>query len=191
MMGIVLTAAPALAPLFRSEQQMRLLVEIFHGEPASGAELARRTGIPQQTVARELARLERAGLIVTEAIGTAKLARPADSLPYLEPLRQLLGYAGGVVPALAAALGAFERIDEVFIFGSWARRYHGEPGHPPNDIDVAVVSATLTRFDLAEIRLAIEADTGTSIDLFVVRPDSERLDDLRDGAVPVLVRSST
>ena len=35
-------ATPALIPLFRSAQQMRLLAEIFHGQPAAGAELARR-----------------------------------------------------------------------------------------------------------------------------------------------------
>jgi hypothetical protein len=37
-------AAPTLAPLFRSSQQMRLLAEIFYGQPAPGAELARCTG---------------------------------------------------------------------------------------------------------------------------------------------------
>ena len=56
-------ATPALIPLFRSAQQMRLLAEIFHGQPATGAELARRLGISQSTVARELARLEESGLI--------------------------------------------------------------------------------------------------------------------------------
>jgi DNA-binding transcriptional ArsR family regulator len=179
-------AASALAPLFRSDQQMRLLAEIFYGRPAPGAELARRTGIPQQTVARELSRLEDARLITIERIGTAKIATPANDLPYLAALRQLLGYVGGIIPALAAAYEPNPEISEVFIFGSWARRYHGEDGPPPNDIDVAVVSDTLTRFDLAEARLQVEADTGTTIDQFVLTTDNERLSELRRGSVTVV-----
>lgn len=178
----------ALAPLFRSEQQMRLLAEVFYGPPASGAELARRTGLAQPTVARELARLEEAGLIELEQVGTAKIPRPAPDLPYAGPLRQLLAYAGGVIPALREQLGENPAIDEVFIFGSWAHRYHGEPGAAPNDIDVAVVTDTLTQFDLASVRLAIESVLGVKLDLFVVPADHERLTELRDGSVPVLVR---
>jgi predicted nucleotidyltransferase len=181
-------AAPTLAPLFRSSQQMRLLAEIFYGQPAPGAELARRTGIPQQTVARELARLEHAGLITTDRVGTAKVAAPAPDLPYIDALRQLLGYAGGIIPALIAAYEANPAIAEVFIFGSWARRFHGDDGPPPNDIDVAVVSDTLTRFDLAETRLGLEADTGTTIDQFVLDSTNERLAELRDGSVTVFTR---
>jgi predicted nucleotidyltransferase len=188
--GVVAAAVPTLVPLFRSEQQMRLLAEIYHGRrPASGAELARRLGTSQQTVARELARLEAAGLIVNEEIGTAKVARPAETLPYLEPLRQLLAYAGGILPALAEALGHFDDIDEAFVFGSWASRFHGDPGPPPNDIDVAVVSRTLSRFDLAEVRLDLEAGVGIPIDIVVVAPDHERLAELRTNAVPLALAS--
>lgn len=167
---------------------MRLLAEVFYGPRGSGAELARRTGLAQQTVARELARLEEAGLIELEQIGTAKVPRPASDLPYAGPLRQLLAYAGGIVPALRERLGDNAEIDEVFIFGSWASRYHGEPGPAPNDIDVAVVTDTLTLFDLASVRLAIESELGVKLDLFVVPHDHERLAALRDGSVPVVVR---
>lgn len=34
--------------------------------------------------------------------------------------------------------------------------YHGEPELSPNDVDVAVVSESLTSFDLAEARLDLE-----------------------------------
>ena len=143
--------AVALLPMFRSKYQMQILAEVFWGVASStGAELARRTGIPQQTVAREVARLEQAGVVVTEQVGTAKTVHPAADLPYGLVLRQLLAYAGGVIPMLANAFGDNEAIDEVFIFGSWADRYNGEQGPPPNDVDVAVVSDSLTRFDLAE-----------------------------------------
>ena len=182
--------ATALLPMFRSGHQMRLLAEIFSTTvPLTGADLVRRTGIPQQTVAREVARLVRAGLLETERIGSARVIRPARHLPYGAALRQLLAYAGGIIPLIDRVLRGVDAIDEVFIFGSWAARYHGEPGPPPNDVDVAVVSNTLTRFDLAEARLQIQIESGMNVDLFVLEPDSERLKELRPSAVPVFDRT--
>ena len=181
--------AAALLPMFRSKHQMQILAEVFWGsENSTGAELARRTGIPQQTVAREVARLERAGVLLTAQVGTAKTIQPAPGLPYLTVLRQLLAYAGGAIPMLATALGGNRAIDEVFIFGSWAARYRGEPGPPPNDVDVAVVSDSLTRFDLAEARLDLENDSQLSINLFVFEAGNERLPELRASGVPVFER---
>jgi biotin operon repressor/predicted nucleotidyltransferase len=179
----------ALLPMFRSKHQMQILAEVFWGAGSStGAELARRTGIPQQTVAREVARLEQAGVLVTEQVGTAKTIRPAPELPYGLVLRQLLAYAGGVIPMLASAFGDNPAIEEVFIFGSWADRYRGEPGAPPNDVDVAVVSDSLTRFDLAETRLDLENESKLSINLFVLETHNERVHELRAAGVPVYER---
>jgi predicted nucleotidyltransferase len=105
-------------------------------------------------------------------------------------LRQLLAYAGGVIPMLTSAFGDNPAIDEVFIFGSWAARYNGESGPPPNDVDVAVVSESLTRFDLAEARLDLENESKLSINLFVFEPDNERLPELRAAGVPVFARGA-
>lgn len=181
-------ATPALIPLFRSAQQMRLLAEIFHGQPATGAELARRLGISQSTVARELGRLEESGLIRLQQIGTGKLAMPVDDLPFAPALRQLLAYVGGIVPALITEYENRSEIEEVFIFGSWADRVNGIAGPPPNDIDIAIVSDSLSRFDLAEERLRLEAFTGASIDQFVFESEHPRLVELRENSVPVLRR---
>jgi predicted nucleotidyltransferase/DNA-binding HxlR family transcriptional regulator len=179
----------ALLPVFRSKHQMQILAEVFCGSDAlTGSELARRTGIPQQTVAREVARLERAGVLATERVGTAKTIRPASDLPYGTVLRQLLAYAGGVIPMLERALRDNAAIDEVFIFGSWADRYRGEPGSPPRDVDIAVVSDSLTRFDLAEVRLDLEDASQLAVNMFVFEPGSDRLADLRVGSVPVFAR---
>jgi DNA-binding MarR family transcriptional regulator len=181
--------ATALLPMFRSKHQMQILAAVFCGGDAlTGAELARRTGISQQTVAREVARLERAGLLATRRVGTAKTIHAATELPYGEALRQLLAYAGGVIPMLDRALRNDTEIGEVFIFGSWAERYRGVPGPPPNDVDVAVVSASLTRFDLAEVRLDLENESKLAVNLFVFEPGSARLTELRFGSVPVFVR---
>lgn len=175
-----------LSPIFRSDTQVQVLAEVLWGEPTSGRGLARRLDIAQPTVARELARLEAAGIVRTEPVGTARIVYPTDS-PAIAALRQLVAYAAGAPHAIRSIL-TIEGIDEVFIFGSWAARFHGEPGQPPGDIDIAVVSRTLTRFDLAEQRIAIGAATGMSVDLHVFDPDNERLDDLRSKSVPVIER---
>ena len=181
--------AVALLPIFRSKHQMRILAEVFCGaDSLTGADLARRTGIPQQTVAREVARLKRAGVVVTQQVGTARTIHPAPGLPYGAVLRQLLAYAGGLIPMLDRAFRGNPAVNEVFIFGSWAARYLGEPGPPPNDVDVAVISNTLTRFDLAEVRLNLENESKMAITIFVFEQASDRVTELRARSVPVLDR---
>ncbi len=127
-----------------------------------------RTGVPQQSVAREVGRLERAGVVVTTTVGSAKTI--------------------GIIPMLDVAFRDRSDVFEVFVFGSWASRFHGEAGEPPNDVDVAVVSPTLTRFDLAADRLDLEARSGLAVNLFVLEPWNDRLDELRSGSVPVFAR---
>jgi predicted nucleotidyltransferase len=182
----------ALLPMFRSKHQMMILAEVFWGVGhPTGTELARRTDIPQQTVAREVARLEAAGVLITEQIGTAKAIYPAPDLPYGAALRQLLAFAGGLIPMLSQSFADNQAVDEVFIFGSWAARYNGDTGPPPNDVDVAIVSESLTRFDLAEVRLNLEELSKLSINLFVFTVDNDRLPEVRSGSVPVFKRRLT
>jgi predicted nucleotidyltransferase len=40
---------------------------------------------------------------------------------------------------VADEFASLENVMLVVIFGSWAARYHGERGRPPNDVDVLVV----------------------------------------------------
>lgn len=178
-----------LAPLLRSQTQARLLARIFWDQPASGRELARRLGVPQATIAREVARLERSGIVRVEQVGRSKLVSPADT-PITPALRQLAAWAAGAPLVVRNILDGVEGVDEAFIFGSWAARFHGEPGSAPRDIDVAVVSNTLTRFSLAEQRVAMEAQLGADVDLIVLPTDSERLPELRRGSVPILTGGS-
>jgi hypothetical protein len=43
-------------------------------------------------------------------------------------------------------------VERAFIYGSWAARYHGEPGPPPVDVDVLVIGDPDSDelFDIAE-----------------------------------------
>lgn len=184
------SAAPELIPLFRSETQARLLAELFFGRPASGSELARRLGLLQSTVARELGRLADAGVVTFEQVGRSKLARPADA-PFATALSQLVAYAAGLPHVVRAEYAGVDDIEEIFVHGSWAARFHGEPGPPPHDVDLVIVSPTHTRFSLAEHRASIEAATGLAVDQIVVPADHPDLTRLRDGSVPVIERHGT
>jgi DNA-binding transcriptional ArsR family regulator len=135
------TTPPPLLPLFRSEHQLHLLGELFvyAGEARSISELSTATGIPQATVSREVGRLEEAGLLRSVRRGRLRLVEANDQLPYYPELRVLLLKTIGPAPVLAHELGAVKGIDEAFIFGSWAARYHGEPGPSPRDIDLMVI----------------------------------------------------
>jgi DNA-binding transcriptional ArsR family regulator len=179
--------APSLLPIFRSETQARVLAEVFFGVPVTGRELARRLRVPQPTVARELGRLEGAGLVEYEQVGNAKIVRPA-SVPYRDALRQLVAYAAGAPQVVRAEYEGVEGVSEVFIHGSWAARFHGRSGPPPNDLDLVIVSESHTRFSLAEHRAAIEAVTGMTVDQMILPPGHDRLPALRQGSVPVLIR---
>ena len=54
MIEYVSQSAPALAPLFRSQQQLRILAELFgSAEELPIGELAKRAGVAQATASRE------------------------------------------------------------------------------------------------------------------------------------------
>lgn len=64
----------------------------------------------------------------------------AGCCPYFTPLRELLVRAFGVPARLRAALAGIDGVDEVYIFGSWAARWHGEHGtRPVGDIGVLML----------------------------------------------------
>lgn len=136
-------SAPALAPLFRSDQQLRILAELFGtgvDELAIG-ELADRAGVAQATASREVARLAEHGLVRTHTLGRNKLVRANWDLPWATDLRSILVQTVGVLGRLADALADVPGIDSAFVFGSWAARYRGDPGPPPRDVDVLVIGA--------------------------------------------------
>lgn len=128
-------------PLFRSRTQGELLAHLFvtDEDGASIAELARRLGVEPSTIQREVERLELAGLVATRRVGSVRVVRPNTSAPIYPELVALLRKAFGPKPLLERALAAVEGVRAAYIFGSWARRYHGETGSLPRDVDVLVV----------------------------------------------------
>lgn len=134
-------SAPPLLPIFRSRLQGELLALVL-ADPARQwtlDELAERTGEPYQTVATEVRRLQYADLLVAKTVGRTKLLSANETNPYLRPLSQLATMAFGPPVVIGEELAAIDGIEAIYVYGSRAARYQGEPGPPPNDIDVLVI----------------------------------------------------
>lgn len=133
--------APLLSPLLRSEVQGRLLAEVFAApdEEHSVTDLAGRAGTSLPTALREVERAESAGIVATRRVGNTRLVRADDTNPLFGPYRQILLTTYGPPAILRQEFAEIEGIESLFIFGSWAARYEGVPGLPPNDIDVMIV----------------------------------------------------
>lgn len=164
------TEAPTSLPLFRSAGQARLLTHIYlsYSRPdAPLAEIARELGLDPGGVAREASRLEDAGLITSRRVGRQRHLRANTDSPYYEPLRDLLARAYGPPHLIARALAPLDNVEQALIYGSWAARYAGEPGPPPNDIDVLVVGSP-DRRALARISRELGEQLGLEVDPHVV-----------------------
>lgn len=125
----------------------------------SVSELSRVVGVNLTTAQRDVGHLTEARLVATRTVGRNRMVRADQGHPAFEPLRRVMELTFGpavVVAEAFADLGAAA----VLIFGSWAARYHGQPGPPPNDIDVLVVgrparSEVYDAADAAQARIGL------------------------------------
>ena len=135
-------ATPSLLPIFRSRQQAELLALLL-GDPdveRSLVELAELTGAPYPSVHREVRRAESAGLVIGRLVGRTRLVRADTSSPYYAGLADVLTKAFGVPTVLAETVAGIAGVQAVYVYGSWAARYTGEPGdRPVADVDVLVL----------------------------------------------------
>lgn len=136
------TGSPELLPIFRSRQQVEVLADLLDDpeREQSLADLTRRLGVPTASIHREIERAEAAGIVTSRRVGKTRLVRADTTSPYFEPLRQLLVAAFGAPGRLREALANVAGVEAVYIFGSWAARWHGETGtRPVGDVDVLVL----------------------------------------------------
>lgn len=155
---------PALMPVFRSQHQAELLMWLLlHPEQEYGVtEMAARLEVPLSTLHREVIRLDEAGIVASRTQGRNRLIRVNLDHPAAKALTQLLEITFGPRAVIAEEF-AFEGAEQVVIFGSWAARYEGEAGPPPNDVDVLVVGKVdradvYEAADRANARLGIEVN---------------------------------
>lgn len=190
------TSSPPLLPLFRSEHQLHLLGELFllSAEPRSVAELAEDTGIPAPTVAREVDRLEKAGIVRSWRRGRLRLVQANDDQPWFKELQALLLKTIGPHAVLREALAGVAGVERAYIFGSWAARFAGEAGPPPRDLDLLVIGEP--RLDKlyaacrrAERELGIDVNPVTRTAEEWDRADDGFLAEVRRGPLVALVEA--
>lgn len=144
------TAAPASAPIFRSDQQMQILATLFdhRGIELSVSDLAEVAGVAVATASREVERLKAHGVVLTRNVGRSRFVSGNWDLVWAEALAAILAYTTGLPARLAKVLEGVEGVKEAFIYGSWAARHAGEIGPSPRDIDLLVVGTA----DLEQVR---------------------------------------
>jgi DNA-binding transcriptional ArsR family regulator len=150
-------------PVFRSQHQAELLMWLLlHPDQEYGvSELADRLGVPLSTLHREVVRLDEAGLIASRTLGRNRMVRANTAHPAAPALTQLLELTFGPRAVIAEEF-AIPGAQQVVIFGSWAARYAGRAGPPPNDIDVLVVGK-VNRADLYEAADRSQARLGAEV----------------------------
>lgn len=136
--------APALLPIFRSRHQAQLLATLFlHPDREyTITELAQLVGAPVSTLHREVERLVRAGILRDRTVGRTRLLSANTGTRISRPLGELLAVTFGPLEVVADEFRDLHDVDLVAIYGSWAARYHGDLGPPPQDLDVLVVGTT-------------------------------------------------
>jgi DNA-binding transcriptional ArsR family regulator len=153
--------APALLPILRSRHLAEILtLLLLHADTEySLTELAAALGQPMSTVQREVVRLTSAGLVKERRVGRARLVSADSASRYTRPLTELLTMAFGPHLVIGEEFGPLDA-DAVAIYGSWAARYEGIPGHAPHDVDVLIIGQVARRdlyeaAERAEQRLAL------------------------------------
>jgi len=132
--------APAVFPVFRSRITVAVLARTYLGGGENSiAELAAIARTDPGTMAREVRRLETAGVVRSRMVGRTKLVRADEEAPFYRALRDLVVIVLGPAAVLGDELTGLEGISAAAIFGSWAARAAGKQGASPADIDLLVV----------------------------------------------------
>lgn len=116
----------------------RDLLALFFAQPglkAHGRELARRIGRGVSATARELDRLELAGVLRSESVGRSRVYELDARSPLVGDLRPLVQRTVGVEALLREAFTGERGVEEAFVYGS----YGTSRETPRSDIDVLVI----------------------------------------------------
>ena len=134
------TVEASLLPILRSRGQAEILCAVLANPNREWTlgELAKVSGQSLPTVQREVERAELAALVESRRMGRQRLVKAGPSQIAIM-LANLLLWSYGPKFVIAEEFGGIKGIDRLFIFGSWAARYHGVDGYPPQDLDVLVI----------------------------------------------------
>ena len=151
-----------LADALFSKTKQRVLGLLFSdpGRSFYVSEIVSRARGGTGTVLRELARLEKSGLVSVTQVGNQRHYQANPSSPLFDELRSIVDKTVGVVGPLAAALRPLApRIVAAFVYGSVARK--SDTGR--SDIDLMVVSDRLTYGDVYPALEAVGSTLGRPV----------------------------
>ena len=169
-------AAPAVFPVFRSRLTAAVLARAYVGDGEySVADLARAAGTDSGTMAREVKRLETAGVVRARMVGRTKLVQADREAPFYQPLRDLVVIVLGPAQVLGEELAGLGGVNAAAIFGSWAARALGEAGPSPVDIDLLVIGRP-DRDDLHDAVGRARSRLGRDINTVIVSVSRWRAD---------------
>ncbi|MGS0895574.1 nucleotidyltransferase domain-containing protein [Burkholderia stagnalis] len=155
--------------LFSSAQQP--ILACLFGQPEQWfhvKELIRLTGLGSASVQRELNRLERGGLIETRRIANLRQVRAFASSPIFSELRLIVLKTFGVVEVLREALSSLApEVNFAFVYGSVAQGND----HAGSDVDVMVVSKTLSYGQIMAALESAEGQLGRAVQITQYTPE--------------------
>jgi predicted nucleotidyltransferase len=117
--------------------------------------------------------LEEGRLIASERFASSRVARPNVDHPFYPELRALLMKAYGPQQIMSDLLADEADVEEAFLFGSWADRYHGNWGAEWGDVDVALIGK-VPRPRAEEVEAEAEDLLGWPVQIVVIKPEAWR-----------------
>ncbi len=165
-----------------SKVQQRVLALIF-GHPERSfytSEIVRNLRSGTGAVERELARLQRSGLVSLERIGNQKHYRANRSSPVFEELQSLVVKTVALTEPLRIALQPYaDKIKAAFVFGSVAKG----TDTARSDIDLLVIGNALSYADLYTALQNAETMLRRKVSPIFLSPDEWRRKASRKGSV--------
>ena len=159
----------SLADALFSTVQQRVLAYVF-GQPDRSffaTELIKLAGGGSGAVQRELARLEDSGLVTVSRVGTQKHYQANPKSPIFSELCGIARKTVGLAEPLREALKPMaKRISAAFVYGSIAKKQDTAS----SDIDLMVISSSLTYGDLFDVLADASARLGRKVNPTVYSP---------------------
>ena len=151
----------------RSEARRRLLRYYFTNPTARHhlRDLAERLSIDPSNLSKELRRLEREGLFLSEVSGRQKYFRVNREYPLFREVRNIVAKTIGAVPIIRQSLKKIDGIDAACLYGSYARNQQDAA----SDIDV-LIGGTPREEMLAQAVRTLERQLGRQINYTVLAP---------------------
>ena len=151
----------------RSDLRRKLLAYFYSNRSARVyvRQLASSLGVDSTNLSRELARLEREGLLQSEIEGRQRYYRVNTQYPYLKAVFSLLQGTVGVVPTLKSALHHVRGIDEAYLYGSFAKN----EADASSDIDLLIIGQPDAN-DLVKEISRLEKNLNREVSYTVLKP---------------------